>query len=85
MHTVTAYTRYGDAHLIRPQCFMHAVHVDRTSEPYIKPKRCDVMIMLTLKIINYVNFLIISKERYIAIPYDTAYKYMKVAYSRQKV
>jgi len=44
-----------------------------------------MMIMLTLKTINYVNFLIIWKERYIAIPYVTAYKYMKVVYSRQKV
>jgi len=58
VHTVTAYTRYGDAQLIRA-CLMHAVHVDRTSEPYIKPKGCDMMIMLTLKTINYVNFLII--------------------------
>ena len=84
VHTVTAYTRYGDAHLIRAQCFMHAVHVDRTYEPYIKPERCAVMIMLTLKTINYVN-LFMWKEWYIAISYDTVYKYTKVAYLRSKV
>jgi len=43
------------------------------------------MMMLTLKIIRYVNFLIIWKEKYITILYDTAHEYMDVAYSRQRV
>jgi len=38
VHTVTAYTGYGGTQLIAAECFMHARHVDRTSELHIKPK-----------------------------------------------